>query len=340
MGRAGKRAERLIEMERLYCQGAYSDSEMAERLGVDRTTVYRDRQDLELRNPFREVEEGRHRIDLVHYISDIKVNRAEALSLYLAARRTSQQTRFAQAATAGALEKLASSLQQPMTERLVQAADRILRQQADPRRADLYETIARAWIERLSLRLHYHAFSRERQSIHRFDVYLLEPSPWSDGVYLIGYSDLARRVITLKLDRVEKAVLGSAFTVRAEFNEEAMLKHAWGIWGSDRTPETVRLRFAPGAATRRLKESIWHPLEQVSAEEDGGCIWEAPIAEWQEMLPWIRGWGADVEALAPVELRVAVEREVRRLMQVYRFTKPEPSDNDDYDDARARELFR
>jgi hypothetical protein len=47
-----------------------------------------------------------------------------------------------------------------------------------------------------------------------------------------------------------------------------------------------------------------------------------------------------VEALAPVELRVAVEREVRRLMQVYRFTKPEPSDNDDYDDARARELFR
>lgn len=317
MGRAGKRADRLIEMERLYCQRAYTDIEMADRLGVDRTTVYRDRQELELRNPFIEVEEGRYRIDLVRFITDIKVNRAEALSLYLAARRASQQTRYAQSSTASGLEKLALALQQPMTERLVRAADRILRQQADPQRGGVYETVARAWIEGLTMRLDYRAFSGERARTHRFDVYLLEPSPWSDGVYLIGYSDLAHRVITLKLDRVEKAILSSPFTVRPEFNEEAMLKHAWGIWGSDRTPETVRLRFAPGPATRRLRESIWHPLEQVTPNEDGGCTWEAPIAEWQEMLPWIRGWGADVEVLGPVELRETMIGEARKLAQAY-----------------------
>ena len=201
MGQADKRkrADRLNEMIRLYCQRAYTDIEMADRLGVDRTTVYRDRQELDLENNIVPLEGGRYRIDRVGFISNIKVNRAEALNLYLAARRASQQTRYAQETTASALEKLASALQRPMTERLVRAADHILRQQADPQRADVYETVARAWIEGLTMRLDYRAFGRtsgsEGSRTHRFDVYLLEPSPWSDGVYLIGYSDLARRVI-------------------------------------------------------------------------------------------------------------------------------------------------
>ncbi len=41
-GRGYSRAERLTEMKRLYVQRAFSDAEMAERLRVDRTTVYRD----------------------------------------------------------------------------------------------------------------------------------------------------------------------------------------------------------------------------------------------------------------------------------------------------------
>jgi CRISPR-associated endonuclease/helicase Cas3 len=167
------------------------------------------------------------------------------------------------------------------------------------------------------MRLEYRALARERARAHRFDIYLIEPSPWSDGIYLIGYSDIARRITTLKLDRVEKAVLSGPFAVRPEFNEEAMLKHAWGVWGSDRTPELVRLRFAPGPAARRLRETIWHPLEQVTEHEDGGCIWEAPIAEWQEMLPWVRSWGADVEVLAPVQLREVLVGEARKLALAY-----------------------
>ncbi|MBC8333145.1 MAG: CRISPR-associated helicase Cas3' [Anaerolineae bacterium] len=43
----------------------------------------------------------------------------------------------------------------------------------------------------------------------------------------------------------------------------------------------------------------------------------APIAEWQEMLPWIRGWGAAVEALAPEGLRKALIREAKLLAGLY-----------------------
>ncbi len=68
------KAERLAEMKRLYIQRAYSDIEMAERLGVDRTTVYRDRVELTTEYPIEPDEQGRYRINRSKLISEIKVN--------------------------------------------------------------------------------------------------------------------------------------------------------------------------------------------------------------------------------------------------------------------------
>ena len=51
MSKGLSRAERLREMERLYLERGWTDIEMAERLGVDRTTVYNDRDLLSRRMP-------------------------------------------------------------------------------------------------------------------------------------------------------------------------------------------------------------------------------------------------------------------------------------------------
>jgi len=67
-----------------------------------------------------------------------------------------------------------------------------------------------------------------------------------------------------------------------------------------------------------VRESIWHPLESVEDTEEGGCLWSAEVAEPREMLPWVRGWGADCEVLEPKELREALTREARELAGLYR----------------------
>lgn len=317
MGKGMAKAERLDRMKLLYCERAFSDAEMGDRLGCDRSTIYRDRIELERQHPFVEEDGARYRIDRRRYISSVRLNMTEALSLYLAARRASQQTRFAHESTASALEKVALSLHQPMTERLVKAAERILRQRSDPHRATVFETVAQAWVEKLQLRLDYRPLAGQRARTHRFDPYLLEPSPWSDSIYVIGHSDLAHKVITLKLERIERAMLSGPFTPPEDFDEQTLLRHAWGVWGSDETPQTVTLRFAPGTATRRVKETIWHPLERITDTEDGGCLWEAEIAEWREMLPWVKGWGASVKILAPTEMREMMIGEARALARLY-----------------------
>lgn len=323
------KAERLEEMKRLYVQRAYSDIEMAERLGVDRTLIYRDRIELTTRYPIEKDENGRYHIPRSKLISEVKLNLHEAITLYLAARRFSRQTRFRHPHAANAVEKLAATLRQPMTKKLLKAADRLLKQVESPKKIKILETVAQAWVEQRKLHIEYQALGSEGLTRHTISPYLIEPSLWSDSIYIIAKSDFNDKIYAFKIERILSAFLSSeAFKIPEMFNEESLLRHAWGIWYADRPPVTVKLRFAPKTAViKRLEESIWHPLEKVEETEDGGRIWSVEIAEPREMLPWIRGWGADCEVLEPKELREALKREARKLARVYKVGEVKAEDD-------------
>jgi len=321
MNRGMTKAERLREMERLYVQhrNGFTDAELAERFGVDRTTVFRDRRELECEIPFNEVAPGRWAIDRTKYLSSIRVNLTEALALYLAARRMSRHTRTHQAHVVSALEKLAAALKQPMTEHLVKTAVSIAGQDPQPERLAVLEALVQGWAEHIKVRITHQALRARRSMTYVISPYLIEPSLWSDGTYVVGYSDVHNGLATFKIERIERAVLTTErFTPPDNFDEQELLRFAWGIWYSDKEPVTVRLKFTGHEPVTRLKESIWHPTQKPLVDtDDGGCIWEAQVAEPQEMLPWIRGWGASVTVLEPESLRDRLAKEVQHLATLY-----------------------
>ncbi len=317
------KAERLEEMKRLYIQRAYSDIDMAERLGVDRTIVYRDRIELTSQYPVEKDEQGRYHIPRSKLISEIKLNLHEALTLYLAGRKTSRQTRFRQPHTVNAVEKLAATLRQPMTERLLKSAEQLMAQEKNPEKIKIIETLAQAWVEQRKVRIEYQPLGSDSLTRHTLSPYIIEPSIWSDSVYVVAKSDFNDKIFPFKIERILSAVIsGETFEVPESFDDEQLLKHAWGIWYADREPVTVRLKFNRDAA-RRVYESRWHPLESVEATEDGGCIWSAEVAEWREMLPWVRGWGADCEVLESEGLRDEIIQHVRDLATQYKVMSSE-----------------
>ena len=108
-GRGARRSQLLHDAERLYIDRAWSDSELAARLGVDRTTIFKTRRfmEVELGLFFISEERGRYRLDPQHRLSNIRLTPTEALALYLGGRRLQQQTRTGQQPVASALEKLA-----------------------------------------------------------------------------------------------------------------------------------------------------------------------------------------------------------------------------------------
>ncbi|MFZ2486485.1 MAG: CRISPR-associated helicase Cas3' [Anaerolineae bacterium] len=318
---AYQRYNYIYEMERLYLQASFSDSAMGERLGTDRTNIYRIRRIMvdELHIPIEEDpdQRGHYFIPQHHSIMHIPLSREQAAVLYLAGRRMQQQTRVSQEAVATALEKLARPLPGALAERLVSAAQIVLNQEQDERQQQIFSTLVHCWLNRYPVHIS-HRVLHGRTRHYLIKPYLLEPAVWGDGIYLIGHSDYHGKLATFKTARIEKAVqaIGDPFEVPTDFNIDELLKYAWGIWHADEEPHTVTLRFNAQVAPR-VMESIWHPQQTITQMEDKGVIWQAPIAEWREMLPWTRGWGADVEVLEPRELREEVAGGVKRMMRLY-----------------------
>ena len=145
-----------------------------------------------------------------------------------------------------------------------------------------------------------------------------EPAVWSDSYYLIGGRQRPDGVFeryTLKLDRIRQVrALPQKFTAPPAAEITTQVAQAWGIWEGEGA--RVRLRFAPHQL-ERLRETRWHPTERITVEDGGAVLWEADVSEPQEMLPWIRGWGADVEVLEPAGLRADLQREVQAMARLY-----------------------
>ena len=73
----------------------------------------------------------------------------------------------------------------------------------------------------------------------------------------------------------------------------------------------AKLRFTPAAA-RWVATEQWHPQQKASTDDEGRYLLELPYANPTELVMDILRHGAEVEVLAPAELRQAVRRRTRR----------------------------
>ena len=89
------------------------------------------------------------------------------------------------------------------------------------------------------------------------------------------------------------------------------LGRAWGVI-ADQEEVEVELRF-DAAIAGLVTETTWHPTERVSARSGRlACVWRARVPGTLEIRRWILQWGAQVEVLAPPELRDEVAATYRR----------------------------
>jgi proteasome accessory factor B len=93
------------------------------------------------------------------------------------------------------------------------------------------------------------------------------------------------------------------------------LGRAWGVI-ADQEEVEVALRFDPAIAAL-VTETMWHPTERVTREADGSVVWRARVPGTIEIRRWILEWGAQVEVLAPPELRDEVAATYRKAAARY-----------------------
>ncbi|MCL4531068.1 MAG: CRISPR-associated helicase Cas3', partial [Chloroflexi bacterium] len=147
--------------------------------------------------------------------------------------------------------------------------------------------------------------------------YFIEPYAVGQTTHVIGHDNATGKMRTLKIERIERLELtNDRYEIPADFDPRNFLSDAWGIWYTEKEPVEVMLKFHPRVALR-VRETRWHRSEGETELSDGSILWKAKIAEPQEMVPWIRAWGADCEVVEPKELRDELMKEARRMAKVY-----------------------
>ena len=322
--RSHSKAERLLQLEQilLACPEGLRKAEIARKLGVHRATVGRYIEDLSHRLPVWEDDNlvGINRDD---YLSHVRLTLHESMALHLAARLMATRTDRHNPHAASALRKIGQALREfaPQISRHLLASADVMDDDArrhDPVYLEVLETLTRSWSEGRMVHL-WHRHESGQVYEYDFAPYFIEPYAVGQTAHVIGWRKPPGAIRTFKLERIQRIEMikpARTYIIPEDFDPRQVLQDAWGIWYTEAEPVTVALKFHPRVA-HRVRETRWHCSEQLEDQADGSLVWQARVAEPQEMLPWIRGWGADVEVLEPEELREALVREVRRMARVY-----------------------
>jgi CRISPR-associated endonuclease/helicase Cas3 len=309
MNRAFAKSDRIGQVTRLLLASRVplSQAEIARRCDVHRSTIGRLVQGM-IDNgiPVRYTDTGLLYIERTAFISQVHLRLHEALAVFLAGRLLARYSDKPNTHTIEALDKLGVSLHavMPALGHHISTTSAALRNRLPATVATsqlVLERLTEAWATGVKVQLWYQPLRARHAFQHTFAPYFLEPSAISYSTYAVGLAEPPNKLRTRKLERIERVELtDEPFTVPPDFDPNALLAGAWGIWfDAEDAPTTVTLRFTGVRALQRMRESTWHPSQRVTIDEEKRLVWSAEIDEPQEMIPWIRGWGADCEVLAP-----------------------------------------
>lgn len=187
---------------------------------------------------------------------------------------------------------------------------------AAPLDGELPLLVQRAMAERRPLGFRYHSRStaggepgEETVEPHALVFYA---GDW----HVLGHSRRHGERRQFRLSRIEgPRVLDGQFVMPEDSDAEAL-----SFWAAMDNPSRTgecraEVRFPPHTARWALecRHYAWESFEETAA----GLRVRLRCDRWEEVLPWLLGWGGDVEVLTPLELRARVRDEAGRIAALY-----------------------
>jgi len=313
------KAQKLVRMvEWMSNPGGIRASTVAERFELDARTLRRYITDLrDMGMPIEDQGRGEDRllsIDPRWRRAGVQLTLSEVLSLHFGRTLFNflDGTQFAEDIS-GALERLQPTIS--LTHRDI-ASQLDTRFMAVPEPSKHYGGRVSDTIDTVVTALVYNnlidATYRKASGVAR--TYALEPytlATFRQGLYLFARDVRANQVKTFAVERFTDVVRRR--TVRFElptgWTPHAHLAHAFGIISGP--PVGVVLAFHE-RVTAYIRERTWHPTQTFGTRPDGRLELRIYVAHTVELRTWLLGFGADVEVIAPPELREAVADALRR----------------------------
>jgi predicted DNA-binding transcriptional regulator YafY len=298
-------------------------ADLARELGCSERTIWRDLQDVEAAGfPLGcEKREGRSHYRLLEGFRchlPFPLSYSELLSLYLSRSllQPLQGTPFSDSFDS-LFAKLRSLLSEPLLCFLQKVKEslssRQLRYKDYSASGPLIEQVTQAIMDRQTLEIRYHSFSRGRVQVRKIDPYRL----WyqEGGIYLAAYCHLRQKVLMFALERIlEIRPTSHTFVLPEGFDLEDYVRGSFGLLRGE--PVRVKILFSARQAPW-IAERIWHPSQRLQYQLDGSLLMSLEVADTLELKRWILGFGREAEVMEPKELREEIRREAEAVTEVY-----------------------
>lgn len=135
--------------------------------------------------------------------------------------------------------------------------------------------------------------------------------------FLIAFDTLRNEYRTFLVGRIDKwQVLPEKFERDENFSVAEQVGNAFQVIG-DKEVLAVSIRFNPQKA-QFIRERRWHSSQRIEEREDGSLVLHMQTAGVVEVKNWVLQFGADAEVLAPESMREECQKEIERMLKVYK----------------------
>jgi predicted DNA-binding transcriptional regulator YafY len=320
MGGAIPKSQRLVRLERQLARRPEGErvAELAKQLGVYRSTVYRDIQALEQAGLPVWQDAGRVGLLVDKYLAPLRLDIFEALSLFVAARLLSRQSKERDPHVESLLEKLADTLPPPVSRHVLKSAEAVRQSPENKEYVRTLETLMRAWVNGRTVRMGYQSGGKESVKERLFDVYFVEPLEYVYSCYVVGLDHGYGEVRSFKIKRIKHIEMTETrYRIPPKWDTVKRWAEVWNFTAPvDAPPIQVKLAFAKNIAFM-IKEAVWHRSQRIEDTADGGCLLTVTVNDLSEIKLWIRTWGPQVQVLEPQTLRREVARDAHDVGALY-----------------------
>ena len=256
--------------------------------------------------------DGRFFINRDYYRATMRLNLNEAITLLVAVRVTAYHQDQQNPHVISLMRKLADILPSLPSEHTLTMLQRMAwGHPVDRAYVMVFETIVRGWCERRVVKLW------DGKAVYEFATYFLEPSP-TGAIFAVGRDMTSGKIGALRLSRVKRVtLLKTPYDVPPHANPYRYLSSIVADEdGLSSEEDEVQFIFSETAGAVLQRDTAWAHAH-IEPLKDQRVLLRLPSADWRSLLPWIRSWGPEVEAVAPTALRDHLASDAALLSAVY-----------------------
>ena len=306
---------------------------LAENFEISRRTAYRDiefmRFNLEAPLQFNHGRRGYVYTDDAYELPGYWFSETNVLALALAVRLASTiPDHLLKDDLCRLIDRVLNSSGKKPKSCLEQVSEKISVKNIEYARVDegCFRNIVEALFDNSSLRITYHSPHTGKTSTRK--IHPLHLMHYMGSWHLLAWCPTGRGIRDFALARISN-IASSPQRIAIPENLPSLkdfTRRYFGIMqGVD--PVDVMLRFSPKVAGW-VSEQVWHPEQRTTIETDGSLLLRLPVVDYRELVKKILSHGAEVQVVAPPELRNLVCDEINKMTEIYCRCATDPQDAD------------